>query len=82
MPFWTEYMGQNLGRDETSDTSDRYATKDGNNEYSGEVGTQSPELAQNGFKGDVMNSIWRWEYQAGHNVEVVPAGKSGLTLCG
>ena len=43
-------MGENGGRDETEDTSDRYMAGDGNNEYKGEVGTQSLELAKNGFK--------------------------------
>jgi hypothetical protein len=64
------------------DNSDRYNARSSDaQEYSWEIWMASPELAQNGFKWDVMNSIFRWEYQKWHDVEVVPAWRSGLTLC-
>lgn len=39
------------------------------------------ELAEMGFRWNIMDSIWQWEYQPGHKAEVVPAWKSWFTLC-
>ncbi len=50
-------------------------------ESTGAPGEVSRELAEMGFRWNIMDSIWQWEYQPWHKAEVVPAGKSWFTLC-
>lgn len=83
--FWRNYMEYKKG---SKDNEDRDQQKRWDeiqkNYYANESGWLAPELADLGFKGDVIQSIWNWEYQPWENYKahVVPAGKSGLTLCG
>jgi hypothetical protein len=50
-------------------------------ESTGAPGEVTGELAEMGFRWNIMDSIWKWEYQPGHKAEVVPAGSSWFTLC-
>ena len=70
-----------------NDTSDRHANTNGTNEYkpNEQLGNwlADTELSGLGFKWDIINSVWKWEYEwPKHKAEVPAADASGLTLCG
>jgi GDSL-like Lipase/Acylhydrolase family len=81
--YLAQSESQNTGENWT-DGNGRHGGRSGEwlSDSTGEAGEVTGDLATLGFKGNIMDSIWRWEYQPGHKAEVVPAGKSWFTLCG